>query len=67
MLWAFLSNDLLLYMPDLLRLFLFLWLFAVGSCVGSFLNVVVLRMPAGIGIARTGVTVPRLFARYPLV
>ena len=41
-----------------MRVFLAVWLFAVGACVGSFLNVVVLRMPAGIGIARSGSRCP---------
>jgi uncharacterized protein (TIGR00730 family) len=52
------TQDLILYLPDAMRLFLAVWLFAVGGCVGSFLNVVVLRMPAGIGIAGTGSRCP---------
>lgn len=56
--FAFSSHNLILFVPDALRVFLGIWLFAVGGCVGSFLNVVVLRMPAGIGIARTGSRCP---------
>ena len=40
--------------PELSNLFtglLTIWLFAIGACVGSFLNVVVYRMPAGLSIA----------------
>ena len=40
--------------PELSILFtglLTTWLFAVGACVGSFLNVVVYRTPAGLSIA----------------
>jgi len=40
--------------PELSTLFtglLTIWLFAIGACVGSFLNVVVYRMPAGLSIA----------------
>lgn len=61
---ALLSNDLILYLPDVMRLFLAVWLFVVGGCVGSFLNVVVLRMPAGIGIARSGSRCP--VCRHPI-
>ena len=40
--------------PELSTLFtglLTIWLFAIGACVGSFLNVVVYRIPAGLSIA----------------
>ena len=40
--------------PELSTLFttlLTIWLFAVGASVGSFLNVVIYRMPAGLSIA----------------
>ena len=40
--------------PELSILFtglLTTWLFAIGACVGSFLNVVVYRTPAGLSIA----------------
>jgi len=49
----------LLWMPDAMYAFLTVWLCCVGGCVGSFMNVVVLRMPAGISIARTGSRCPR--------
>ncbi len=58
MLLAYHSNDLILFLPDAMRVFLAVWLFAVGGCIGSFLNVVVLRMPAGISIARSGSRCP---------
>ena len=58
MLLAISVDEFILHMPDVLRVFLAVWLFAVGGCVGSFLNVVVLRMPAGIGIARSGSRCP---------
>ena len=35
------------------------WLFAVGACIGSFLNVVILRLPAGISIAEGGSRCPK--------
>ena len=35
------------------------WLFAVGSCVGSFLNVVVHRLPAGVNLVHPGSRCPR--------
>lgn len=57
-LFALGSLDLLLYLPDVMRGFLALWLFAVGACVGSFVNVVVLRLPAGESIVRTGSRCP---------
>ncbi len=57
-LFADLSNDLILYIPDAMRVFLAVWLFAVGACAGSFLNVVVLRLPEDIGIARSGSRCP---------
>ena len=31
-----------------------LWVFILGSCVGSFLNVVIYRMPAGMDLSRPG-------------
>ena len=51
--------DLYLLLPDIMLVFLAVWLFAVGACVGSFINVVALRMPAGIGIARSSSRCPR--------
>jgi leader peptidase (prepilin peptidase)/N-methyltransferase len=36
-----------------------LWMFAVGSSVGSFLNVVVYRLPAGINLSSPGSRCPR--------
>ncbi len=61
MLLATSFGEFILRMPDILRVFLAVWLFAVGGCVGSFLNVVILRMPAGIGIARSGSRCPVCF------
>ncbi|MHB0957010.1 MAG: prepilin peptidase [Pirellulaceae bacterium] len=49
----FSARDLYLLLPDIMQMFLAVWLFAVGACVGSFVNVVALRLPAGIGIARS--------------
>lgn len=37
-------------LPPLLAVPVLLWCFAVGACVGSFLNVVVARVPAGVSI-----------------
>ena len=56
-----------------MRGFLAVWLFAVGACVGSFVNVVVLRLPAGLGIVRMGSRCPvclhpiRWFDNVPIV
>ncbi len=61
------------YIPDAMNVFLAVWLFFVGGCVGSFLNVVVHRMPAGISISRTGSRCPicfhgiRWFDNVPIV
>jgi leader peptidase (prepilin peptidase)/N-methyltransferase len=35
------------------------WLFALGACVGSFLNVVVYRLPLGLDLAHPGSHCPR--------
>lgn len=73
LLLAFDSMDLVLYLPDAMHVFLALWLFAVGGCVGSFVNVVVLRLPAGVGIARSGSRCPscshpiRWFDNIPII
>ena len=56
-----------------MQVFLAIWLFAVGSCVGSFVNVVALRLPAGIGIARSSSRCPvclhpiRWYDNVPLI
>ena len=34
--------------------FFTVWLFVLGCCVGSFLNVVIVRLPAGESIVRPG-------------
>ena len=66
-------SDLVLHIPDVLRIFLAVWLFAVGGCVGSFLNVVVLRVPAGMGIGRSSSHCPvclhsiRWFDNIPII
>ena len=36
-----------------------LWLFCFGACVGSFLNVVVYRLPRGVNLAHPGSQCPR--------
>ena len=43
----------------LLRVFLGSWLFALGACVGSFLNVVVYRLPLGKNLSVPGSACPR--------
>jgi leader peptidase (prepilin peptidase) / N-methyltransferase len=35
------------------------WVFFVGTCVGSFLNVVIYRLPAGLSLVRPGSRCPR--------
>ena len=35
------------------------WIFAVGGCVGSFLNVVIYRIPAGLSIVSPGSRCPK--------
>jgi uncharacterized protein (TIGR00730 family) len=54
--WSF--DEYLWRLPDVMQIFLAIWLFAVGSCVGSFINVVALRLPAGMSIARSGSRCP---------
>src|SRR5204862_5171534 len=55
------------------RVFLYGWLFCVGACVGSFLNVVVYRLPRGKNLAHPGSTCPqcghaiRLYDNIPLL
>ncbi len=56
---VFSAVNLYLLLPDIMLVFLAVWLFAVGACVGSFINVVALRMPAGVGIARSGSRCPK--------
>ncbi|MBN1912559.1 MAG: prepilin peptidase [Pirellulales bacterium] len=41
-------------LPPTLKWIYALWLAAVGGCVGSFLNVVVYRVPAGLSLIRPG-------------
>ena len=73
MLLALTSDELLLLIPDALLMFLAVWLFAVGGCVGSFINVVALRLPEGMSIARSGSRCPgclhpiRWYDNIPLV
>jgi leader peptidase (prepilin peptidase)/N-methyltransferase len=38
-------------LPTLWQVVVGAWVFAVGACVGSFLNVVIYRLPAGLSIA----------------
>lgn len=45
-------------MENLARVLLCAWLFALGGCVGSFLNVVVYRLPRGMGLAHPGSQCP---------
>ena len=40
------------------ELLLLIWLFCFGGCVGSFMNVVVYRLPAGLSIVRPGSRCP---------
>lgn len=35
-----------------------LWVFVLGSCIGSFLNVVIYRLPAGMALSRPGSRCP---------
>src|SRR5215469_8949801 len=37
-------------MPAPLVWFVLVWLFAVGACIGSFMNVVIYRLPAGLSL-----------------
>jgi uncharacterized protein (TIGR00730 family) len=73
MLSAWSYTELLRFLPDVMQVFLAIWLFAVGGCVGSFVNVVALRMPAGMGIARSSSRCPvclhpiRWYDNVPLV
>jgi prepilin signal peptidase PulO-like enzyme (type II secretory pathway) len=46
-------------LPESAGLLLGLWWFAVGACVGSFLNVVVYRLPAGLSIVSPGSHCPK--------
>src|SRR5262249_9282282 len=46
-------------MELLARVFIYVWLFCVGATVGSFLNVVVYRLPRGKNLAHPGSFCPR--------
>jgi leader peptidase (prepilin peptidase)/N-methyltransferase len=46
-------------LPEALRVWAAAWAFAVGAAVGSFLNVVVARVPAGESVVRPGSRCPR--------
>jgi len=52
----------LIELPEPLRWFGALWSFALGTVVGSFLNVVVARVPAGLSVVRPGSRCPRCLA-----
>ncbi len=54
--WWASSGDL---MTLVLRAFVVLWSFALGASVGSFLNVVVYRLPAGLNLSRPKSRCPR--------
>ncbi len=58
--WLFDGFSLLFsrFLLDLMQVFLAVWLFAIGSCVGSFVNVVALRLPAGLSVARSSSRCP---------
>jgi uncharacterized protein (TIGR00730 family) len=61
---ALTTTDFILWMPDALHTFLTVWLFFVGGCVGSFLNVVVYRLPIGMSVSRSGSRCP--VCRHPI-
>jgi prepilin signal peptidase PulO-like enzyme (type II secretory pathway) len=50
----FIHPSSLILHPFLSSLILSLWLFAVGAAIGSFLNVVVYRLPRGISLVKPG-------------
>src|SRR5580765_3469941 len=60
-------------MELLASLFLYAWLFCVGACIGSFLNVVVYRLPRGKNLVYPGSMCPRcghpirLYDNIPIV
>ena len=46
-------------LPTVMRVFLLAWIALVGGCVGSFLNVVVYRLPRGRSLVRPGSAYPK--------
>jgi len=50
--------------PGLIKTLLAMWLFALGSAVGSFLNVVIHRLPAGMSLSRPGSHCPK--CKHPI-
>jgi leader peptidase (prepilin peptidase)/N-methyltransferase len=52
-------------MPDAAIWFIAVWLFAVGGIVGSFLNVVIYRLPLGISIVYPPSRCPKCEKRIP--
>jgi len=46
-------------LPKALRVLLAAWVFLLGSSIGSFLNVVVARLPAGLSVVRPASRCPR--------
>ena len=49
----------MIQLPESLRWFGALWSFALGAVVGSFLNVVIARVPAGLSVVRPASRCPR--------
>jgi leader peptidase (prepilin peptidase)/N-methyltransferase len=39
--------------------FLYLWMFVIGSVIGSFLNVVIYRLPRGMSLLHPGSSCPQ--------
>ena len=53
------SEEVLHYLAlHLNTLMMALWIFVLGSCIGSFLNVVIYRMPAGMALSHPGSRCP---------
>lgn len=53
------SEEVLHYLAlHLNTLIMALWIFVLGSCIGSFLNVVIYRMPAGMALSHPGSRCP---------
>ena len=52
------ANPVFSSLPGQAQWFIALWLFVFGACAGSFMNVVIYRVPAGLSVVNPGSRCP---------